>query len=239
MIYTVADEQDYHFKVLFLVLQKLGYPWAEKCHHLSYGMVTLPSGKMKSREGTVVDADDLLDKMEQTAADIAKTRGRKENQPELNKTIGHGALKFQLLKVDPKKSVLFDPEESIDFHGKTGPFIQYTYARIQSLIRKYDAQCQFPKKVKAMLHPIERSLIKKCLDYQNQVLAAANNRNPAVLANYLYEMAKTYNNYYHETPILQEENPETRSFRMALSQHIAKIINKTSALLGITMPEAM
>ncbi len=238
MIYTVADEQDYHFKVLFLILKRLGYPWAERCHHLSYGMVTLPSGKMKSREGTVVDADDLMDKMEQSAADIAVARGRQEPNDTLNKIIGHGALKFQLLKVDPKKTVMFDPKESIDFHGKTGPFIQYTYARIQSLIKKYNHECNYPKKPQPMLD-IERKVIKKCLDYHNQLFSSAHNRNPSILANYLYDLAKNYNNYYHETPILQEKSEEIRAFRMALSQRVANIIDKTASMLGITMPETM
>ena len=236
MIYTVADEQDYHFKVLFLVLKKLGYAWADHCFHLSYGMVTLPSGKMKSREGTVVDADDLMKEMEQTAADIAKERS-KEQSKDIYQTVGMGALKFQLLKVDPKKTVQFDPEESIDFHGKTGPFIQYTYARIQSLLRKHGNVETFESR--PALNTNERSLIKKSIDYQNNVIAAAKNKNPALLANYVYELVKTYNTYYQETPILQEKEPSILKFRVALSAHIAMIIKKSTSLLGFDVPEKM
>lgn len=238
MIYTVADEQDYHFKVLFLILKKLGYAWADRCHHLSYGMVTLPSGKMKSREGTVVDADDLMDKMEETAEAIAKERGKATQDPERNRMVGLGALKFQLLKVDPRKTVLFNPEESIDFHGKTGPFIQYTYARIQSLIKKYNANIAFPKQ-SPEINNTERSLIKKAIDLQSQLTAAANQRDPALLANYLYDLVKTYNTYYQDTAILQADAEEAQAFRVALSHHIAGISKHVASLLGIAMPEAM
>lgn len=238
MIYTVADEQDYHFQVLFLVLKKLGYTWAENCYHLSYGMVTLPSGKMKSREGTVVDADDLLDQMEQTAATIAKDRGKEKTGENLHTIVGMGALKFQLLKVDPRKSIRFDPDESIDFHGKTGPFIQYTYARIQSLLRKHSSETVFST-APYLFNNQERVLIKKCLDYQSQLLTSSTNKSPALLANYLYDLVKTYNTYYQETPILQAKEPDTTQFRVALSAHIAKIIKKTTYLLGFEVPEKM
>ena len=238
MIYTVADEQDYHFKVLFLILKKLGYDWADRCHHLSYGMVTLPSGKMKSREGTVVDADDLMDKMEQTATKIAQERGKTEPDTERSQMIGIGALKYQLLKVDPRKTVLFNPEESIDFHGKTGPFIQYTCARIQSLLNKYEDTVAWPKSTPSMIET-ERSLIKKSLDYQNHLLAAAQQRDPAILANYLYDLVKTYNTYYQDSPILQEQAEDIRAFRVALSRHIAMIAKKVASLLGMRMPDSM
>lgn len=237
MIYTVADEQDYHFKVLFLVLEKLGYTWASRCHHLSYGMVTLPSGRMKSREGTVVDADDLIDQMEKTAGELAKERGKNASQ-ENNAMIGMAALKYQLLKVDPKKSVLFDPEESIDFHGKTGPFIQYTYARIQSLLKKH-GQSEKPVHLPSTLLEIERNILKKCLDYQQQLMAAAQQQNPALLANYLYELVKTYNTYYQDTPILQAEFAQETKFRMALSTRVATIVETTSKLLGFDVPREM
>lgn len=237
MIYTVADEQDYHFKVLFLVLEKLGYTWASRCHHLSYGMVTLPSGRMKSREGTVVDADDLIDQMEKTAEELAKERGKSTSQ-ENNAMIGMAALKYQLLKVDPKKSVLFDPEESIDFHGKTGPFIQYTYARIQSLLRKHGQNEELAHLPSTLLE-IERNIIKKCLDYRHQLMAAAQQQNPALLANYLYELVKTYNTYYQDTPILQAELAQDTKFRIALSTRVATIVETTSKLLGFDVPSEM
>jgi arginyl-tRNA synthetase len=236
MIYTVADEQDYHFQVLFLILKKLGYPWAKNCYHLSYGMVTLPSGKMKSREGTVVDADDLMNQMHQTARSISESRDTPQGDS-IYEMIGMAALKYQLLRVDPKKTVLFDPETSIDFHGKTGPFIQYTYARIQSIIRKYGAVKSYtqPKS----LHPEERNLIKKACDYQNQVIQAAKQKSPALLANYLYELVKIYNGFYQENPILNADKQETTQFRVTLSHHIASIIERAAQLLGFDVPDHM
>lgn len=236
MIYTVADEQDYHFQVLFIILEKLGYTWAKNCHHLSYGMVTLPSGKMKSREGTVVDGDDLMLQMTQTAQEIAKSRTTIPND-QICEQIGMAALKYQLLKVDPKKQVLFDPKESIDFHGKTGPFIQYTYARIRSIIRKNGKSepFTFPKSLRTE----ERIVIKKALDYQNQVHAAGHQRSPAILANYLYDLVKSYNSYYQEVAILSETQTQTRSFRIALSTHISRIIQAATNLLGFDVPEKM
>ena len=236
MIYTVADEQDYHFQVLFLILKKLGYPWAKNCYHLSYGMVTLPSGKMKSREGTVVDADDLMNQMHQTARSISESRDTPQGDS-IYEMIGMAALKYQLLRVDPRKTVLFDPETSIDFHGKTGPFIQYTYARIQSIIRKYGAVESYtqPKS----LHPEERNLIKKACDYQNQVIQAAKQKSPALLANYLYELVKIYNGFYQENPILNADKQETTQFRVTLSHHIASIIERAAQLLGFDVPDHM
>ncbi len=236
MIYTVADEQDYHFQVLFIILEKLGYAWAKNCHHLSYGMVILPTGKMKSREGTVVDGDDLMSQMKKTAQEIAKSRTTIANE-KVSEQIGMAALKYQLLKVDPKKQVLFDPKESIDFHGKTGPFIQYTYARIQSIIRKNGKTepFSFPENLRME----ERVMIKKALDYQNQVHAAGQQRSPAILANYLYDLVKSYNSYYQEVAILSETQTQTRSFRIALSAHVACIIQAAAKLLGFDVPEKM
>ena len=240
MIYTVADEQNYHFQVLFLILKKLGYQWAKHCYHLSYGMVNLPSGKMKSREGTVVDADALMDQMEKTASALRKEKRpdfKKTENHNLDKIIGMAALKFHILKVDSKKTVLFDPKESIDFHGKTGPFIQYTHARIKSILKKYNQPAKFPST--SSLSSIERALIKKAIDYQNQLSTAATNHSPSVLANYLYDLVKTYNTYYQETPILQDKNPNNVHFRVALSAHIATIIKKSANLLGFEVPEEM
>lgn len=240
MIYTVADEQNYHFQVLFLILKKLGYSWANRCHHLSYGMVTLPSGKMKSREGTVVDADDLIQEMEETAhaLRVEKRPNQTETQPTaLDKQVGIAALKFHILKVDPKKTVLFDPSESIDFHGKTGPFIQYTHARIKSIMRKNTEKITFPSNIDLL--DIERTLIKKVMQYQNQIRLSAKNFNPAIVANYVYELAKLYNTYYQDTPILQEVNTKKRLFRVTLSAHIANLIQQCTQLLGFEVPDAM
>ena len=204
MIYTVANEQDYHFKVLFLILEKLGYSWAKSCHHLSYGMVDLPSGKMKSREGTVVDADDIMQDMNQNAKSIAKELGKidienNEESEELYENIGMGALKYFMLKVDPKKRMLFDPKESIDFNGNTGPFIQYTYARIKSLIRRNKNILDF-KDIK--LSKKEKDLIIQLNDFPNVILNAYNNLNPGLIANYCYELVKLYNSFYQSSTVL-------------------------------------
>lgn len=248
MIYTVANEQDYHFKVLRLICKKLGKPYAEGMYHLSYGMVDLPSGRMKSREGTVVDADDLVEEMISTSERTTKELGKiedfsEEEQKSLYRTLGLGALKFFILKVDAKKRMVFNPEESIDFHGFTGPFIQYTHARIQSVLRKADSGHPFPKfktfeKVTA-LQPEERELILYLQRFPAIIQEAASNYDPATIANYVYHLAKTYNKFYQELPILSAEEPGTRDFRLQLSSFVASVINKGMKLLGIEVPERM
>ena len=243
LIYTVGNEQDYHFKVLFLVLKKLGYTWAENCYHLSYGMVELPDGKMKSREGTVVDADDLIHEMIATAERMTKELGKTESySPEeahqLYHQIALGALKYFILKVDPKKKMLFNPEESIDFNGNTGPFIQYTYARIRSILRKSEATgTQRP--VPANVSSKELGLIKRLLEFPTIINHAARDYNPGVIANYTFELAKEYNQFYHEFVILKEPDETIRNFRLALSTKIAEIIKNALSLLGIEVPEKM
>ena len=242
MIYTVGNEQDYHFKVLFLILNKLGYPWAQNCYHLSYGMVDLPSGKMKSREGTVVDADDLITEMISTSKNIANDLGKLDGMTvleadELYERVGMGALKYFILKVDPKKNMLFDPEESVDFNGNTGPFIQYAYARIQSLKRKFNAELTIPKKV--LLHEKEKQIIKQVLDFPDIIQQAANNYSPALVANYIYELVKEYNNYYQSIPILNAESDQLIHFRLALSLKVSEVIKNSMSLLGIKVPDRM
>ena len=228
MVYTVGNEQDYHFKVLFLILKKLGYDWASHLYHLSYGMVDLPSGKMKSREGTVVDADDLIAEMEQTAKVISQELGKLDGYTEAQKedlyhTIGLGALKYYILKVDPKKRILFDPKESIDFQGNTGPFIQYTYARIQSILRKY-AETNNSKEVTVIqpdiLQEKEKNLLKSITLFPSIVQDAADNYSPAVIANYVYDLVKDFNSFYQNVSILGEEDASKRHFRVALSKKI-------------------
>lgn len=242
MIYVVGNEQDYHFKVLFKILEKFGFDWAKGLHHCSYGMVELPEGKMKSREGTVVDADDLIDEMiktaKQTTEELGKTEGLNEtNKNELYSTIGLGALKYFILKVDPKKKMLFNPAESIDFHGNTGPFIQYTHARIKSILRKAG---EFKKEVpKIELHPKERDLLKLIYEFQHAVTEAGNNYSPAIIANYVYELAKEFNQFYHECDVIKEENEEIKLFRLQLIQLIAQIIKAAMNLLGAKVPEQM
>ena len=244
MIYTVGNEQDYHFKVLFLILKKLGYDWAENLYHLSYGMVDLPSGKMKSREGTVVDADDLIEEMATTAGNIAKELGKLDGyseaeKQELYKIIGLGALKYYILKVDPKKRILFNPEESVDFQGNTGPFIQYTYARIQSILRKA-ADTGVPESAPHKeLHPKEKELIKQVALYPETVQLAAENQSPALIANYTYDLVKEFNSFYQQVSILGAETEEEKSFRVALSKKVGDIIASAFALLGIQVPERM
>jgi len=242
MIYTVANEQDYHFKVLFLILKKLGYSWANNCYHLSYGMVDLPTGRMKSREGTVVDADEFLNEMINTAKSISKELGKLEDMSaekaeELYSTIGLGALKYFMLKVDPKKRMLFDPKESIDFNGNTGPFIQYTYARIQSLVRNYSAKFNLPNNIS--ISPKEKDIIKNLLDFSNIIDEAAKSFSPAVVANYVYELVKAFNNYYQHTPILKAESEDLIKFRLALSIKVGEVIKCSMKLLGIDVPQRM
>ncbi|MEO6883675.1 MAG: arginine--tRNA ligase [Bacteroidia bacterium] len=245
MIYTVGNEQDYHFKVLFLTLKKLGYAWANECFHLSYGMVELPEGKMKSREGTVVDADDLIKEMIDSARETSMELGKmeeftKEESEKLFRTIGLGALKYFILKVDPKKKMLFDPKESIDFNGHTAPFIQYTYARIQSLLRKA-TEISFQKNNFSNIEIIrkEKELIKLVLLYPLIIKDAAEKLSPAEVANYIYELAKEYNQFYHELPILKEEDEELKKFRLLLSEKIGHTIFASMRLLGIEVPPKM
>ncbi|TPD65860.1 arginine--tRNA ligase [Flavobacterium microcysteis] len=243
MVYTVGNEQDYHFKVLFLILKKLGYDWAQNLFHLSYGMVDLPSGKMKSREGTVVDADDLMDDMAETARTISEELGKldhysEEEKNKLYKTIGLGALKYYILKVDPKKRILFNPEESVDFAGNTGPFIQYTYARIQSIIRKADFD--YSGAVSAIkLHEKEKELLKQMETFPEVIQNAAQNFSPALIANYTYELVREYNSFYQAVPILASDNMTEKIFRVQLSKKVADIIASAFSLLGIDVPERM
>jgi len=243
LVYTVGNEQDYHFKVLFLILSKLGYEWASNCYHLSYGMVDLPSGKMKSREGTVVDADDLMIEMTNTAKDISQELGKlegysEEEKSKLYKTIGLGALKYYILKVDPKKRILFNPEESVDFAGNTGPFIQYTYARIQSILRK--ATFDYTSKIGNLkLHPKERSLIKQLQLFPETIQQAASNHSPALIANYTYDLVKEYNSFYQTVPILGCENEQEKILRTQLSSKVSEVIKSAFKLLGIDVPERM
>ncbi|MGX5691338.1 arginine--tRNA ligase [Arcticibacter tournemirensis] len=242
-IYVVGNEQDYHFKVLFLILNKLGKSWAQGLYHLSYGMVDLPSGKMKSREGTVVDADDLIDEMIDTARGRTEELGKVEGLPEeekqnLYRMIGLGALKYFLLKVEPKKRLLFDPNESIDFQGHTGPFIQYTHARIRSVLSK--AGIEKPEYVGInSVSPTERELILALSKYPSVLTESAKEFSPAQLANYAYDLAKLYNKFYHEEPILKVEDINIRNFRLSLSSVTASIIRKSMGLLGIEVPERM
>ncbi|MBL1407122.1 arginine--tRNA ligase [Sphingobacterium faecale] len=243
-IYVVGNEQDYHFKVLFMILKKLGKTWADGLFHLSYGMVDLPSGKMKSREGTVVDADDLMDEMIETAKErteeLGKTEGFEEEEKDtLYNTIGMGALKYFLLKVDPKKRLLFDPKESVDFQGHTGPFIQYTHARIKSVLRKAAFDNATPRLIPPSFSSYERDLIQVLANYPAVVEMAANEFSPAQIANYTYEVAKLYNKFYHEESILKAEKEDVKTFRLHLSVAAARTIAEGMRLLGIEVPERM
>ncbi len=243
-IYVVGNEQDYHFKVLFLILKKLGKTWAKGLFHLSYGMVDLPSGKMKSREGTVVDADDLMDEMIRTAKERTEELGKVEGftEDEKNKLyemIGMGALKFFLLKVEPKKRLLFDPNESIDFQGHTGPFIQYTHARIRSVLAKAGYDGMLTQSYAQTLTPLEKELIVALSRYQDVITASAKEYSPAQVANYVFELAKLFNKFYHEETILKAEHPDVRNFRLDLASGTASVINKSMRLLGITVPDRM
>ena len=243
MVYTVGNEQDYHFKVLFLILKKLGFEWSKNLFHLSYGMVDLPYGKMKSREGTVVDADDLMNEMTETAQKISEDLGKLESysaeeKAKLYNTIGLGALKYYILKVDPKKRILFDPEESVDFAGNTGPFIQYTFARIQSIIRK--ANFDFSAKTDiATLHEKEKELLKQLELFPEVIQNAAQNHSPALIANYTYDLVREYNSFYQAVPILGSNVPNEKIFRVQLSKKVADTIAAAFQLLGIEVPERM
>jgi arginyl-tRNA synthetase len=243
MVYTVGNEQDYHFKVLFLILKKLGFDWASNLFHLSYGMVDLPSGKMKSREGTVVDADDLMNEMTDTAQKIAEDLGKlegysAEEKSKLYNTIGLGALKYYILKVDPKKRILFNPEESVDFAGNTGPFIQYTYARIQSIIRKADFDFVANAGIEE-LHEKEKELVKQLELFPEVIQNAANNHSPALIANYTYDLVREYNSFYQVVSILGETDLAKKIFRVQLSKKVADVIADSFSLLGINVPERM
>ena len=248
MIYTVGNEQDYHFKVLFLILSRLGYAWAQNLYHLSYGMVDLPSGKMKSREGTVVDADDLIDQMEQTAQEITENLGKiealsKQEKTDLFKTIGLGALKYYILKVDPKKRILFNPEESVDFQGNTGPFIQYAYARIQSILRKAHQEHSSLLSEKPFenltLTDKERALIKTLMQYPDKIQEAAAAYSPALVANFTYDLVKEFNAFYQNVSILGAEDHSLLCFRVYLAGMVGQVIKSSCALLGIDVPHQM
>ena len=247
LVYVVGNEQEYHFIVLKLVLKHLGCQWAESIFHLSYGMVELPAGKMKSREGTVVDADDLMQEMFETSEGMARELGKIESFDDteahlLYRTIGLGALKYFILKVDPKKNMLFNPAESIDFNGNTGPFIQYTYARIKSVLRKADEAgfgLSLTENQAVELLQQEKDLLRKIHDFPSIMTQAAAMHSPAVIANYAFELASEYNRFYHELTILKEENIESRQLRLCLSAFSAQVIANALWLLGIDVPERM
>ncbi|WMW78399.1 arginine--tRNA ligase [Flavobacterium sp. 20NA77.7] len=244
MVYTVGNEQDYHFKVLFLILKKLGFDWAQHLYHLSYGMVELPSGKMKSREGTVVDADDLMHEMTATAQAISEELGKLDGYSEqdkkaLYKTIGLGALKYYMLKVDPKKQMLFNPEESVDFNGNTGPFIQYTYARIQSILRKATFEYKTVVIDSVELHEKEKELIKQLEFFPETIQQAAVQHSPALVANYTYDLVKEFNSFYQNVSILGEDDENKKIFRVQLANLVGQTIKNAFRLLGIEVPERM
>lgn len=245
LIYVVGNEQNYHFQVLKLVLKKLGNAWSDNITHLSYGMVELPEGKMKSREGTVVDADDLIAGMVASAREISQEAGKldgcsEQEISEITTTVGMGALKYFILKVDPKKTMLFDPKESIDFNGNTGPFIQYTHARICSILRKAaQAGIETSDKVTTELQADDTTLIKLIADYPNAVKAAGDNFAPSIIGSYVYELAKEFNGYYHDHSILKEQDEAIRNFRLQLATQVARIIKSGMALMGINVPERM
>ncbi len=246
MVYTVGNEQDYHFKVLFLILKKLGYDWAANLYHLSYGMVELPSGKMKSREGTVVDADDLMEEMTATAREIAQEQGKLDgmndnDKQRLYKMIGLGALKYFMLKVDPKKSMMFDPQESVDFQGNTGPFIQYAHARIQSILKKSGYTDKASKVATNLpLTDKDKTVIKVLQQYPEVLQNAAKNYSPALVANYIYDLVKEFNSFYQNVPKIVEESDATmKHFRLSLCYKTATVIKHACSLLGIEVPEQM
>lgn len=249
IVYTVGNEQDYHFDVLFRILKKLGYNWADNCYHLSYGMIDLRNdkgevGKMKSREGTVVDADDLVEEVIGMAKEMTEERGHIDGMTtaeknELYRTIGLGGLKYYLLKVDPTKRMTFNPDESVELNGNTGPFIQYVYARISSLLRSAADQIKMPENAEFELLPIERELIKKLLDYPNVVVQAGAEHSPALIANYVFELGKSFNSLWQNVSILKEENQAKMQIRLVLSENIAKAIKSSMFLLGISVPERM
>ncbi|MCH2234754.1 MAG: arginine--tRNA ligase [Crocinitomicaceae bacterium] len=242
IVYTVGNEQDYHFKVLFLILEKLGFNWAKNCHHLSYGMVELPEGKMKSREGTVVDADDLMDEVISVAQEMTEERGHLEGMDdaqrnELYQTVGLGGLKYYLLKVDPSKSMTFNPKESVDLQGNTGPFIQYTYARINSILAKRDEVSAYPDSIE--MAKVEKELIVQLLDAKNVLADAAENYSPAVICNYTYDLAKSFNSFYQNIDIFREENKDLKNFRLELTESVGRVIEFNMNLLGIQVPAKM
>ena len=243
LIYTVGNEQDYHFNVLFKVLKKLGFEWSNHLFHLSYGMVDLPSGKMKSREGTVVDADELILEMISNASKLSSDLGKLDDLSSndkniLNHTIGLGALKYYILKVDPKKRILFDPNDSIDFNGNTGPFIQYTHARIQSLLKK-ETYKNHSVNNNLEINTKEKQILKLLTQYPEIIKSSADNLNPALIANYTYELVKAFNSYYQTTTILKIENNELKLFRLSLSYKVGLIIKSSMELLGIQVPDKM
>ena len=244
MIYVVGNEQNYHFQVLSLLLDKLGFKWGKDLVHFSYGMVELPNGKMKSREGTVVDADELMDEMIATATEMAGEPGRlqgvsEDERDDVLRMIGLGALKYFILKVDPRKTMLFDPSESIDFNGNTGPFIQYTYARIQSVLRKSGEDYSAVDISAVAPNEKETSLIQRLADFTTVVADAGRNYSPALIANYVYDLAKEYNQFYHDCSILKEQDSAVRAFRLLLSDTVADVIKRGMSLLGIEMPSRM
>ncbi|MCQ2208592.1 MAG: arginine--tRNA ligase, partial [Paludibacteraceae bacterium] len=245
MIYVVGNEQNYHFQVLSILLDRLGFEWGKDLVHFSYGMVELPEGKMKSREGTVVDADDLMDEMIQTAKETSGDKLKDYSEDEVNniaRICGLGALKYFILKVDPRKNMMFNPKESIDFNGNTGPFIQYTYARIRSVIRKAaEAGLQVPAKLEAKYELSEREtqLVQNLASFPQAVKQAGKDYSPAFVANYCYDLAKAYNQFYHDFSILKEENADAQQFRLLLSSLIANTIKTGMDLLGIEVPERM
>ena len=243
MIYTVGNEQDYHFKVLFKILKKLGFEWSKNLHHLSYGMVDLPSGKMKSREGTVVDGDDLISEMKLNASNLSKELGKidefsNSEKDMLNSIIGLGALKYYILKVDPKKRILFDPSESIDFNGNTGPFIQYAYARIQSLKRKSSFSLE-KINLDFEINEKEKDILKQLTQFPISIKAAADNYSPALIANYTFELVKLFNSYYQSITILKVNDNTIKNFRLTLSFKVGEVIKNSMKLLGINVPEKM
>ena len=242
LIYVVGNEQDYHFKVLFLILKKLGFEWADSLEHLSYGMVNLPEGKMKSREGTVVDADDLMEEMFQTAKEISSELGKlgdyDENQRnELFETIGQGALKYFILKVDPKKGMLFNPKESVDFAGNTGPFIQYTYARIQSILRKEQPADFNTSEIE--LNQLEKEILRHIYDFEDVIKNAADGLNPAFICNFVYDLVKYFNSFYQNYSILNAENNQIKQFRLYLCKLTSIMIFNSLLLIGVKSPERM
>ncbi len=243
MVYTVGNEQEYHFKVLFLILQKIGYEWAKNCYHLSYGMVELPEGKMKSREGTVVDADDIMqamaDSAEEITTELGKLEGLEQSEKEsLYEMIGMSALKYFLLKVDPKKNMLFDPKESIDFNGHTGPFIQYAHARIQSVLRNITGELKFdPSNIK--IDEYERRVHFKIHSFPKMIEEAAADYSPAILANYTFDLVKDFNSFYQNSSILHAETEDLKNYRALLAKQVGEIIKKSMALLGIQSPDRM
>ena len=245
MVYVVGNEQEYHFKVLSILLDRLGFPFGKELVHFSYGMVELPNGKMKSREGTVVDADDLMDKMVEDAKEISKDKvntlqGITEDEAnEIARKVGMGALKYFILKVDPRKNMLFNPEESIDFNGNTGPFIQYTYARIQSVLRKGGLEAQGPLETLQSLEDKELALIQRLCEYPQTVRTAGYEFSPAVICNYAYALACDFNSFYHDLSILNEPDAHKRALRLLLAKNVAKVLYSAMALLGIEMPERM